>query len=179
MKFKISKSLYTRAIQCPKSLWLKKHKPEIFTPPDASAQAVFDTGHVLGKLACALFPGGVEVEYTKEYAQMAEMTAKLLEEGVRNIYEATFIYEGILVMVDVLHVEEDGSVSLYEVKSSTSVKEIYLHDVSVQYYVLRGLGMRVKSANIIHIDSSYVRGEALELEKLFCVVDVTAEAEKL
>jgi len=175
----LSKSLYTRAIQCPKSLWLKKHKPEVLTPPDASAQAVFDTGHAVGELACELFPGGVEVEYTKEYAQMAETTAKLLEEGVRNIYEATFVYDGILVMVDVLHVEEDGSVSLYEVKSSTSVKEIYLHDVSVQYYVLRGLGMQVKSANVIHIDSSYVRGEELELERLFCVVNVTAEAEEL
>jgi len=79
----------------------------------------------------------------------------------------------------VLHVEEDGSVSLYEVKSSTSVKEIYLHDVSVQYYVLNGLGMRVQGAYVVHIDSSYVRGEVLEIEKLFCVVDVTAEAEKL
>jgi len=137
----LSKSLYTRAIQCPKSLWLKKYKPEVLTLPDASAQAVFDTGHTVGELACELFPGGVEVEFSREYAKMAETTARLLEEGVRNIYEATFIYEGILVMVDVLHVEEDGSVSLYEVKSSTSVKEIYLHDVSVQYYVLRGLGM--------------------------------------
>ena len=175
----LSKSLYTRAIQCPKSLWLKKHKPEVLTPPDASAQAVFDTGHAVGELACELFPDGVEVEFNKDYAQMAETTARLLEEGVQNIYEATFIYEGILVMVDVLHVEEDGSVSLYEVKSSTSVKEIYLHDVSVQYYVLRGLGMQVKSANVIHIDSSYVRGEELELERLFCVVNVTAEAEEL
>jgi len=49
----------------------------------------------------------------------------------------------------------------------------------VQYYVLRGLGMRVKGAYVVHIDSSYVRGEVLEIEKLFCVVDVTAEAEKL
>jgi len=176
---KLSKSLYTRAIQCPKSLWLKKHKPEVLTPPDASAQAVFDTGNVVGELACDLFPDGVEVEFSRDYTQMAEITARLLEEGVQDIYEATFMYDGILVMVDVLHVEEDGAVSLYEVKSSTSVKEIYLHDVSVQYYVLRGLGMRVRGAYVVHIDSSYVRGEELEVEKLFCVVDVTAEAEQL
>ena len=176
----LSKSLYTRAIQCPKSLWLKKYKPEVLTPPDASAQAVFDTGNAVGELACELFPDGVEVEFTREYAQMVETTARLLEEGVQNIiYEATFSYDGILVMVDVLHVEEDGSVSLYEVKSSTSVKEIYLHDVSVQYYVLHGLGMRVKGAYVVHIDSSYVRGEELEVEKLFSVVDVTAEVEQL
>ena len=175
----LSKSLYTRAIQCPKSLWLKKYKPEVLTPPDASAEAVFDTGNAVGELACELFPDGVEVEFNRTYTQMVETTARLLEEGVQNIYEATFVYDGILMMVDVLHVEEDGSVSLYEVKSSTSVKEIYLHDVSVQYYVLHGLEMRVNGAYVVHIDSSYVRGEELEVEKLFSVVDVTAEVEQL
>ncbi|HIP03013.1 MAG TPA: DUF2779 domain-containing protein [Campylobacterales bacterium] len=175
----LSKSLYTRAIQCPKSLWIKKYKPEVLIPPDASAQIVFDTGNAVGELACELFPHGVEVEFNRDYAQMVETTARLLEEGVQNIYEATFVYDGILVMVDVLHVEEDGFVSLYEVKSSTAVKEIYLHDVSIQYYVLHGLGLKVKNAHVIHIDSSYVRGDELELEKLFCIVDVTAEAEQL
>ena len=175
----LSKSLYTRAIQCPKSLWLKKYKPEALTPPSASAQTVFETGNAVGELACELFPNGVEVEFTRDYAQMVETTARLIEEGVLNIYEATFMYAGILVMVDVLHVEEDGSVSLYEVKSSTSVKDIYLHDVSVQYYILCGLGMRIKGAYVVHIDSSYVRGEELEIDKLFCVVDVTAEAVQL
>ncbi len=175
----LSKSLYTQAIQCPKSLWLKKYNPSVLTPPDASAQAVFDTGNAVGELACKLFPDGIEVEFNRDYAQMVETTARLLEEGVQNIYEATFVYDGILVMVDVLHVGEDGFVSLYEVKSSTSVKEIYLHDVSVQYYVLHSLGLKVKNAHVIHIDSSYVRGEELELEKLFCIVDVTTEAEQL
>lgn len=175
----LSKSLYTRAIQCPKSLWLKKYKPEVLTPPDAAAQAIFDTGNEVGDLACEFFPSGVEVEFTREYDRMVEATIRLLEKEVRDIYEATFIYDGILVMVDILHMEEDGSVSLYEVKSSTSVKEIYLHDVSIQYYVLENLGFRVKSANVVHIDSSYVRGEELELEKLFCIVDVTEEVIEL
>ena len=121
----------------------------------------------------------VEVEFTREYDRMVEATARLLEEGVRDIYEATFVYDSILVMVDILHLEEDGSVTLYEVKSSTSVKEIYLHDVSIQYYVLTHLGFQVKSANVVHIDSSYVRGEEMELEKLFRIVDVTAEVEAL
>jgi len=63
---------------------------------------------------------------------MIATTKACIDEGVQNIYEAAFSYDGILVMVDVLHVEPDG-VDIYEVKSSTSVKEIYLHDVSIQY----------------------------------------------
>ncbi len=174
----LSKSLYTRAIQCPKSLWLKKYNPSVLTPPDATAKAVFETGNAVGELACGLFPEGKEVEFTRDYDEMMATTAQYIDEGVENIYEATFNYDGILVMVDVLRVDADG-VDIYEVKSSTSVKDIYLHDVSIQYYVLSNLGFNIKSANVVHIDSSYVRGDELELDELFSVVDVTDEVLEL
>jgi len=170
----LSKSLYTRAIQCPKSLWLKKYKIEVLTPPDAAAEAIFKTGNIVGELACQLFPNGKEVPFTREYSEMIATTKEYIDEGVDSIYEATFSYNGILVMVDILQLDVEG-VSLYEVKSSTSVKDIYLHDVSIQYYVLKNLGFRVKSANVVHIDSSYVRGDELEIDKLFSIVDVTSE----
>ena len=53
---KLSKSLYTRAIQCPKALWFKKYNPFVLTPPDATAKVVFETGNAVGELACGLFP---------------------------------------------------------------------------------------------------------------------------
>ena len=174
----LSKSLYTRGIQCQKSLWLKKYKPEVLTPPDASAQAVFDTGNLVGDLACKLFPDGKEVPFSRNYDEMIATTKKYIEDGTRNVYEATFNYNGILVMVDVLQVDADG-VSIYEVKSSTSVKEIYLHDVSIQQYVLESLGFRVKSTNVVHINSDYIRGDELALRVLFNTVDVTTQTREL
>ncbi|MDX1809591.1 MAG: DUF2779 domain-containing protein [Sulfurospirillaceae bacterium] len=175
----LSKSLYTRAIQCPKSLWLKKYKPEVLTPPDASALARFETGNVVGDLACELFPGGREIPFdARDFKSMAKLTKEYLEEGVENIYEATFIYDGIVVMVDILRQTLQG-LELYEVKSSTDVKPIYLHDVSIQLYVLGALGYEVRACHVVHINSSYVRGEALELEKLFVVVDVSDEVRDL
>ncbi len=170
----LSKSLYTRGIQCPKSLWLKKYKPEVLTPPDAATLAVFETGNVVGELACQLFSDGKEVPFTRDYGEMIATTKAWLDEGVKNIYEATFNYNDILVMVDILHGGPDG-VEIYEVKSSTSVKDIYLHDVSIQYFVLKNLGFNIKSANVVHIDNSYVRGDELELHELFSMVDVTGE----
>ncbi|MFA6630401.1 MAG: hypothetical protein WCS55_11635 [Sulfuricurvum sp.] len=47
----LSKSLYTRGIQCSKSLWLKKYSSEVLTPPDATALARFETGNIVGDLA--------------------------------------------------------------------------------------------------------------------------------
>ncbi len=174
----LSKSLYTRGIQCPKALWLKKYKLSVLTPPDASAEAIFETGNVIGALAYELFPEGKEVPFSKNYDEMIFTTAKHLEDGVPNIYEATFSYDGFLVMVDILHVDADG-VSIYEVKSSTSVKDIYIHDVSIQYYVLSSLGFNVKSANVLHINSSYIRGYELDISELFSVVDVSQDVLEL
>lgn len=171
----LSKSLYTRGVQCPKALWLKKHMSEVLTPPDEASQAVFDTGNVVGALACGLFPNGKEVPFTRDYDEMIATTKEWLADGVQNIYEATFNYDGILVMVDILHVDEDG-VHIYEVKSSASVKDIYVHDVSIQCYVLRGLGLNVKSAHVVHINNSYIRGDELNIYELFNIADVTQDA---
>ncbi len=98
----LSKSFYTKGIQCPKALWLKKYKPSVLTPPDEKAQAIFDTGNVVGNLACELFPDGKEVLYTTKYDEMISTTKEWTDVGVPNIYEATFSYKGILIMVDIL-----------------------------------------------------------------------------
>lgn len=176
----LSKSLYIRGLQCKKSLWLKKYNKEVLTPPDASAEAIFESGNEVGDLACRLFPNGKEVPYEKtSFEQKLVITQEWIDEGVKNIYEASFSYEGIFIMVDILHVNDDGSVEIYEVKSSTEVKDVYLHDASIQYYVLKGLGYDVKKTSIIHINNQYIRGDELEIDKLFTIADVSQEVLEL
>ncbi|WP_324790577.1 hypothetical protein [Sulfuricurvum sp.] len=127
----LSKSLYTYGIQYSKSLWLKKYIPEILTPPDTTALARFETGNIVSDLASALFPNGREISYMeKNFARMAELTREWMDEGLETIYEATSIHEGIVVMVDVLRVTPD-SLEIYEVKSFSEVKDIYLYIVLI------------------------------------------------
>lgn len=127
----ISKSLYIRGLQCHKSLWLKKYNSDVL---EASNEGVLENGNNVGALACELYPGGVEIPYDgTSFEDKIIMTQDLINEGVKNIYEATFQYNGILVMVDILNVE-DNTVVINEVKSSTDVKNVYLHDLSIQYY---------------------------------------------
>lgn len=176
---KLSKSLYTRGLQCVKSLWLKKYRSEVLTLPDEKAQAVFETGNEVGDLACKLFPNGVEIPYENTtFEDKIIMTQDYINEGINNIYEATFEYDDILVMVDILNIE-NNSVIINEVKSSTSVSEVYLHDASIQYYVLNGLGYDVKEVNIIHLNSNYVRGDDLNLNELFTIQNVTSQVVNL
>ncbi len=175
----LSKSNYTKAIQCPKSLWLHHYKKEVLTPDDAATKARQENGKAVGALACGLFPGGRKVSYdASDMKEMASLTKKWIEEGVETIYEATFMVDDLLVMVDILRVSEDG-VEIVEVKSSTEMKDIYYHDVAFQKYVVERAGYTVKRCSVVHLDSDYVRGEELELEKLFVNVDVGEEVKLL
>lgn len=51
----ISKSSFIRGLQCHKSLYLKKHHPELEDEVSESQQAVFDKGTNVGILAQKLF----------------------------------------------------------------------------------------------------------------------------
>jgi len=66
-----------------------------------------------------------------------------------------------------------------KLKATTEVKDVYLHDASIQYYVLNGLGYEISQVNIIHINNQYVRDDELDINQLFCIVDVTYEVKKL
>ena len=62
-KLSLSKSLYTKGLQCEKALWLKKYNPEVLTPPSPQLRAVFKTGNEVGEKACDLFPGGKTIPF--------------------------------------------------------------------------------------------------------------------
>lgn len=176
----LSKSLYTRGVQCPKSLWLKKYNPNVLTPPDTSKKAIFENGNKIGKLAWELFPKGKEVPHDKtSFANMIDLTQEYIDKGVKDIYEATFSYQSIIIMVDILHINKDGSVEINEVKSSTEVKEINLHDAAIQFYVLNGLGYDVNRVNIIHVNNQYIRSKELDVNELLISVDISDEVKEL
>ena len=174
MKISLSKSLYTKGLQCHKALWLKKYNKTVLTPPDAATMARFKEGNVVGDLACDLFPGGREIPFKgTTFSQKIALTQEWLDEGLNDIYEATFEYDGVLVMVDVLHKKSNGSFEIYEVKSSTEAKDIFRHDASIQYYVLNGLGYDMSDVYITILNTDYVRDDELDVQQLFIHVKVT------
>jgi hypothetical protein len=174
MKPYLSKSLFLRGLQCHKSLWLIKNSPELATPPDTSLLTVFEMGKEVGKLARGLFPGGEAVGFEDDRKKMVEKTQELIESGVETIYEATFRYDNVLVMIDILHRGRKG-LEIYEVKSSTGVKDINLSDLSAQYYVLFGGGLPVTKASLVHINNEYVRKGNINVHELFTIVELTDE----
>ena len=103
--------------------------------------------------------------------RQVKKTRELIDNGVKVIYEAAFIYNEVLSIADVV-VMEKGGARIFEVKSSTSISETYLNDAALQYYVISSLGIRVKDFSIIYINNQYVRKGDVDLHELFTTESV-------
>ena len=96
--FFLSKSQFTRGLQCQKSLWLFKNRRNLQQKPDASLQARFDAGTEVGILAQQLFPGGTGLEYESGIAKNIQKTQELIASGTETVYEATFRHDNVLAL---------------------------------------------------------------------------------
>lgn len=171
----LSKSLFIKGIQCHKSLFLHKFRPELKDPTPPSAEALFESGSEVGIIAQGLFPGGVNIPYDPEdYDKQVRLTQETVRSGIDTIYEAAFKYNGVFVKTDILNKEKEGW-SIYEVKSSTSMKDIYLPDAAIQFYTVKGSGLPVSRVYLVHINNQYIREGDIEVQKLFTVNDITSE----
>ncbi len=172
----LSKSQYIRGLQCHKSLWLYKNKPELRDTPNQAQESLFNTGFDVGDLAKQLFPNGVEIEFdSSNFDGMITKTKELINNGCEVIYEATFKENGIFAMADIL-VKNQDSWDIYEVKASTNVKEYHLNDASVQWYSLSNV-INLNKVYIVHINNSYERNGTLDIKNLFSIIDITEEVQ--
>lgn len=168
--FGLSKSKITAFEQCPKKLWLSRHRPEL-AQVDPGAEARFDAGHVVGEIACRLHPDGVMVEAEPNLAAAVEVTRALIQEDTpRPIFEATFEHDNVLVRVDVLEPTEHGWL-IAEVKSSAGVKDYHLGDLATQVWVLQQAGVTVAGAVIRHITSGFRLEREGDYDGLFTDAD--------
>ncbi len=175
----LSKSRFLAGRQCHLRLWYQCYERELIPEVPPSQQAIFDAGHEVGQLATQRYPGGVLIDapYFQHKAAAQSTLEAMQDPKVKAIYEAAFLYDDVRIRVDILERLEDGSWNLVEVKSSTSVKDVYYPDVAVQYYVLEGCGLKINRAGILHINNQYVYdGQNLDLESLLSFVDLTGQA---
>jgi vacuolar-type H+-ATPase catalytic subunit A/Vma1 len=128
----LSKSKYLKGIQCPKLLWYQYNAKDKLPEVDKRTQSIFDQGHEVGELAKKLFPNGIEVEWELSYEEVIKRSQELLKEG-KPLFEAGFLFNRTYARVDVLN-PVGKQFDIIEVKMSSKVKEINLHDVAFQRY---------------------------------------------
>jgi hypothetical protein len=167
---RLSKTRFISGCQCHLKLWYDCFERDLGAEVDAVTQAIFDTGHEVGRIARQRYPGGVLVEADHRHAQdaIAQTRALLADDSVPAIFEAAFEHRNVLVRVDVLERSPRGGFNLIEVKSGTSVKDVHERDVAVQRWVLRGAGVDVASAGLLTLSRGYVfDGKRLDVYRLF------------
>jgi len=162
----LTKSRYTAGLQCLRRLWLNVHQPADWQEPVLGSTQ--DVGLEIGRMAHLLHA-----------AAMARTAALIADRSVPAIFEAAFEHSGVRVRVDVLERLRRGYWGLREVKSSGDVKEHYYDDMAVQVYVLRNVGVRLSSVEILHVNKDYVRGQkGVSWPKFFRRVEVKSKTRR-
>ncbi len=176
--YQISKTSFIKYDQCPKAFFLYKNFPYLRDPISKEKQFTFNRGHDVGLLAQELFPGGIDVsKQTKSAGEGAEITKQLIQNKTYTIYEATFIFNGVLIMVDILHFDGERW-NAYEVKSSLKISEVYVKDACLQYYVLKNSLVEFNDLFLVTLNSDYVLEEKLNIQQLFKKKSVKIDGEK-
>ena len=171
----ITKTDFMRGMQCPKMLWLDRHKPEL---KDISQETLklLEDGNKFGDNAMGIFGPYIEV---KEYYEntsipnkvaMAKKTKELLEEHTPVICEAAFMdASGNYCAVDILKYDkETNTYVLFEVKNCPSVQTQHIQDATYQAELGRKLGLDIKNVYVIyHKDDS---------EQPYAIQNVTNES---
>ena len=166
----LSKSKYCRGKMCNKMYWMDKYKPE--ENKSKVSPSIFDNGQKVGELAKGLFGKYEDVEFNKDLNIMIDTTNELLKNKPNIITEASFKFDNNFCSVDILKNDEDG-VEIYEVKSSTEEKDIYLDDISYQYYILFNLGFNVKKACLVYVNKKYIKHGEIDIKQFFIIEDET------
>ena len=168
----ITKTDFMRGMQCPKMLWLDKHRPKLkVIPPDV--QAKLDAGNDFGDRAMGMFGPYEEMTVYRpgtlvpDKAAMVQRTREHLEAGTEVICEAAFSNYNNYCAVDILR-KTDSGYDMYEVKNAPEVREQFIKDAGFQHYILKRCGLAIGKIFIV------IHGE--DEESPFVPVDVTRQA---
>ena len=165
----LSKSRFMSGMQCELRLWNEVFDRDLMREPDAAIQYRFDMGTEVGEVARNRYPKGRLIGHDPEHFREAiEETQELLEDSsIPTLFEPAFQFKRVRCRVDVLQRLGDGGWRIVEVKSSTKPKREHVEDLALQIWVLRGCKIDVRDACVLTLDRDYVRGESLDVRKLF------------
>ena len=162
----LTKTNFIQYLNCPKSLWLSLHKPEVYPKGEFS------------EYAQKLTQEGYEVEaYVKQLLQAQT------DHDHYSFQEIFKTADGMLARADVVRKNEDGSINLYEVKSSKSVKDNgqhnHLKDAAFQTIAAEAKGLIVLKIYIVHLNGNYVRNDEIDAAQLLTFSDETDRVRNL
>lgn len=191
---RLSKSKYLAGLQCSKRLWLEEHEAFRGARVSPALQHRFECGRRVQELARTRFPHGLLIRSASSNPQAAlHETRVAIAHGRQTeldfapgdssaerppgkhaptLFEGCFLFDDVLVRVDILNRIGNDVWELIEVKSSTGMRPEHIDDLAVQNYVLDGAGLQVGRAVLMHLNRECRHPD---LGNLFVLEDVTDE----
>jgi len=175
----VTKSAYTRTLDCPRYAWLYQHRrKEIADAIDPQREWRMEQGDVVERYARTLFEGATPVRGFRSRA--VRETERHIARGATCLFQASVIADDLHAMADVLKKSpHNGSWDIYEVKAAGEVKDRHLHDVCFQKIAFERAGYSIDRMFIVNINREYARNGAIDPSGLFVTSDVTGAARDL
>ena len=162
----LSKTDFLLFLKCPNSLWLLKHKPKLYSHGMFSdfLKKIVDEGY--------------EIERHLKKLLSAQ------DDADKYSYQSVFKTDnGLYAKADCIRDNGDGTINLYEVKSSTSVKRDskrnHIKDAAFQKIAAEDSGLKVNSVFIVHLNSKYALDGTINSQELLTFSNVTTEVIEL
>lgn len=176
-KMPLTKSEYLAGLQCPRMLWIMRHKSRHFSDPGLARLQRFQKSYEVEEFARQLFPGGTLIPWSEhDQTKRLEATQAALLDRPAALFEGVFESAGVQVQIDILvHDAANQGWKLYSVKSGTVVTDHALEDLAFQYEILVQKGINITAAGMIYLNKQYTRGQTLNLSGLFTITDLTAQ----
>lgn len=173
----LSKTKYLAGLQCPKLLWTQINQPESIPESDTVTQYIFDQGHLVGEYAKRLFPDGINIPQD-DFMENISATRKLLAER-KPLFEVGILMGKIYCRVDILNPVNEDEWDIIEIKSSTSVKDVHIDDVSFQEFCCEKAGLKIRTCKLGFINNQYVKNGEIDPEQLFILEDISDQVEEI
>ena len=157
----LSKSALQQGDQCPRMLWIRYNMPyDTDYSRDERDTTMFEIGDMVGAAAQEFFENTVVINTDRgfspdNYAGYAAQTQAYMDDpDVDCIAEATFLYDDVVVFVDLLkrEFEDDGTEvwDIYEVKASGMIQPHQAKDAAWQTHIARECGVPIRTTYLLH-----------------------------
>ncbi|MCR4829648.1 MAG: hypothetical protein K5864_09365 [Bacteroidales bacterium] len=175
--YRLTKSKFIRGQQCHKALYLDVYHPELGYYPSEVLER-FARGRSFEAKVKAQFEGGIDVlRACRGINEAPATTAELLKNNNETtLYEAAFVYDEVLVLADIVHKTASGEVTVYEVKNSKAVTDVFRNDVSVQHYVIANALQELPTLSLK--DFSLICNDGSDNPLTLSLLDVARDAMK-
>ena len=170
----LTKSKYMNGLKCDKLLWIIFNANHLIPDVTESAQFRFDVGNEVGEFAKKVFQNGIDLP--TDFKINLQKTSESLSER-KPLFEAGFMKENLFSRIDILNPVNKDEWDIIEVKSTTSVKEEFIDDISFQKHTVTISGLKIRKCFLMHINNKYVKKGDINPKELFTIVDLTEKVE--